>query len=188
MIGTRQKSGDVQRVPPGQKHSEFIALYEQHARTIHRYLARRLSTELADDLTADTFLIALRRWQSYDHDQGPPIAWLYGIATNLVRNHRRRERAELLAIRRLEALPVDPVDPADGIVARVDASEQARELAVAIAGLSQADRDVLLLVAWTELSYEQVAQALDIPIGTVRSRLHRVRRQLRIAHDSHHSD
>jgi RNA polymerase sigma factor (sigma-70 family) len=156
-------------------------LYEQHARTIHRYLARRLGTDLADDLTADTFVTAIRRWPIYDQDQGPPIAWLYGIATNLARNHQRRERSELLATQRVQRQSQDQPDGADAAIARIDDARAARQLGPAIAALKPADRDVLLLLAWTELSYQEVAQALNIPIGTVRSRMHRVRHQLKIA-------
>jgi RNA polymerase sigma factor (sigma-70 family) len=158
--------------------AEVTNLYLEYARTIHRFLARRLGTDLADDLTADTFVIAIRHWPSYNHDQGPPIAWLYGIATNLARNHRRREQAELLATRRLQAQPADHFDNAQAIDAQIDATSAAHELGPALAALSPGDRDVLLLVAWTELNYAEVALALDIPIGTVRSRLHRARRKL----------
>ena len=167
--------------PASSPDTEFRQLYSEHARTIHRYLARRLGIELADDLTAETFLTALRRWPSYRAEQGQPIAWLYGIATNLARNHRRREQAELLAVRRLQSLTADVPDPAERVVARVDAGVRAGQLAAAVATLKPGDRDALLLLAWTELSYEQIGQALDIPTGTVRSRIHRARRQLQAA-------
>ncbi len=169
----------LEREPADPAYAEITGLYEQHARTIHRYLARRLGTDLADDLTADTFVTAIRRWPSYDHGQGPPIAWLYGIATNLARNHRRREKSELLATRRVQAQPQDHSDSADAVIARIDSTRAAHELGPALAALKPPDRDVLLLIAWTELSYEEVAQALNIPIGTVRSRLHRARRTLK---------
>ena len=74
---------------------DFEQLYRQHARAVHRYLARRVGSELADDLTADTFVVAWRRRSSYDDRLGSPAGWLYGIATNLARRHRRREDAEL---------------------------------------------------------------------------------------------
>jgi RNA polymerase sigma-70 factor (ECF subfamily) len=104
--------------------------------------------------------------------------WLFGIATNLVRRHRRSERVRLQAYARLE------VDGAvDGVeasaVARVDSQSVRRELAIALGKLRDGDRDALLLMAWAELSYEEIAEALGIPVGTVRSRINRARRRLR---------
>lgn len=78
----------------------------------------------------------------------------------------------------LGPVPESPVEPADE---RVAAAAVRRRLAGALAALPARDRETLLLVAWAELTYEQVAEALDIPIGTVRSRLNRARRRMRRA-------
>jgi len=177
-IDLRRSGTPAERASTEPDSAEFVGLYEAHARTIHRYLARRVGTDLADDLVADTFLIALRRWATFDHAQGTPIAWLYGIATNLARNHQRKERAELVAVQRLDARPERHDDPLEQVVTRLDAHRRVRSLGAAVAKLKPGDRDALLLIAWTELSYQQVAEALDVPIGTVRSRLHRARKQL----------
>ncbi len=106
--------------------------------------------------------------------------WLYGIASNLIGRHRR---AEIRAYRALARTGVDPIESAphtDEVDARLAAGVE-RELASALAQLPRGDRDVLLLFAWADLTYEQVAAALSIPVGTVRSRLHRARRRLREA-------
>ncbi len=158
----------------------FGMLFDAHAAPLQRYLARRVGTDTAHDLVAETFLVALRRRETYRPEAGTARAWLYGIATNLLRHHVRTETRALNATARLAA--ADQVVSAghDGRVAeRVDAQLRAAQLAGALAELSVADRDTLLLVSWAGLEPGEVAEALGIPPGTVRSRLHRIRRWLR---------
>jgi RNA polymerase sigma factor (sigma-70 family) len=135
---------------------------------------------MADDIVADTFLAAFRRRQSYDLRRSDARPWLYGIAANLIGKHRRTESRMLRAFARTGADPVVE-GHADRIDSRVTAASVQRDLAAALAGLSAGDRDVLLLIAWADLSYEQTAAALGIPLGTVRSRLHRAREKIRAA-------
>jgi RNA polymerase sigma-70 factor (ECF subfamily) len=163
-----------------QEPEAFAGLYDRHAVPIHRYVSRRLGDEMADDIVADTFLAAFRRRQDYDLRHPDARPWLYGIAANLIGKHRRTE------VRMLRALARTGADPAveghaDRIDSRVSAAAVQRDLAVAVASLPARDRDVLLLVAWADLSYEQTATALGIPLGTVRSRLHRARAKIREA-------
>ncbi|MFE9103871.1 RNA polymerase sigma factor [Actinomadura geliboluensis] len=157
----------------------FAALYDRHAPAVHRYVRRRLGDQAADDVVAETFLAAFRRRGRYDPDRPDALPWLYGIAANLIGKHRRSETRMLRALARTGADPV--TDPMEGADTRVSASASSRALAGALAGLSARDRDVLLLVAWADLSYQQVAEALSIPLGTVRSRLNRARRKVREA-------
>ncbi|WP_242883335.1 RNA polymerase sigma factor [Actinomadura litoris] len=159
---------------------QFAELFDRHHRRIHHYAARRLGTQAADDIVAETFLIAFRRRDSYDLAQPLARPWLYGIATTLVARHRRAEERYFRALARTGSDPV-PEPMADTVVSRVAAQEQERRLAGALAGLSRGDRDVLLLVAWGDLTYQEAARALDVPVGTVRSRLHRARHQVRAA-------
>ncbi|MEU8800285.1 sigma-70 family RNA polymerase sigma factor [Spirillospora sp. NPDC048819] len=157
----------------------FAVLYDRHAPFIHRYVRRRLGDQAADDLVAETFLAAFRQRRRYDPGRADARPWLYGIAANLIGKQRR---AETRMLRALARTGVDPVaDSMDRVDARVSAAASARELAGALAELSPGDRDVLLLIAWADLSYEQVAEALSIPVGTVRSRLNRARRKVREA-------
>jgi RNA polymerase sigma factor (sigma-70 family) len=158
----------------------FAGLYDRHAAPIHRYVSRRLGDGMADDIVADTFLAAFRRRQSYDLRRSDARPWLYGIAANLIGKHRRTESRMLRAFARTGADPVVE-GHADRIDSRVTAASVQRDLAAALAGLSAGDRDVLLLIAWADLSYEQTAAALGIPLGTVRSRLHRAREKIRAA-------
>jgi len=158
----------------------FAELYDRYAPAIHRYATRRLGGGAADDITADTFLAAFRNRARFDPRRASARPWLYGIAANLIGRHRR---AEVRGLRALARTGVDPVahswvDEADD---RLAAEAAHAPLAGALAALASGDRHVLLLVAWADLSYAEVAEALDIPIGTVRSRLSRARRKVRAA-------
>jgi RNA polymerase sigma-70 factor, ECF subfamily len=164
----------VSEAPAG-TDADIGLLFERHADELHRYLARRVGAA-ADDLVGDTFVAALRG--SFDAGRGPARAWLYGIATNLANNHLRRRGREDAATSRLA--PASAADSHESrVVDRVDAQVRAAQLRVAIAALALADRDVLLLSSWAGLTNQEIADALGVPAGTVRSRLHRVRRQLR---------
>ena len=163
-----------------QDPENFAGLYDRHAVPIHRYVSRRLGEGMADDIVADTFLAAFRRRKDYDLQRPDARPWLYGIAANLIGKHRRAEVRMLRAFARTGADPAVE-GHADRIDSRVSAAAVQWDLAGAVAGLSAGDRDVLLLVAWADLSYEQTAAALGIPLGTVRSRLHRARAKIRQA-------
>lgn len=157
----------------------FARLFDQHAAPMHRYLARRVGTETAHDLVSETFLVALSQRHGYDPARATARAWLYGIATNLLRRHVRREVRGLVATARASAGSVGDSGHDAAVADRVDAATAVRRLAAGLAELPAADRDVLLLAAWAGLDSTEIADALDIPQGTVRSRLHRVRRKLR---------
>ena len=158
---------------------QFAALFDRHAAAVHRYLGRRVG-DLADDLLSETFLIAFRRRAAYRAEHVEVRPWLLGIATNVVHGHARSERRRYRLLARAGAEPAAGAD-ADEIHARVDAAALRGPLAAALAGLKERDRDVLLLVAWGQLGYEEVAAVLDVPVGTVRSRLNRARRLTRAA-------
>lgn len=158
----------------------FAEVFDEHYTEVHGYIARRLGPDLAEDLAANTFLAAFRQRGRFDAEKGDPRAWLYGIATNLIRQHRRSEVRAYRAMRRLPtAVPEN--DHTNRTVARVTAQGSRSALAGGLAKLSAADRDVLLLVALAGLTYEEIAAALGIAYGTVASRLHRARRKLRTA-------
>jgi RNA polymerase sigma factor (sigma-70 family) len=158
----------------------FAAIYDKYFDEIYRYVAARLGRGAADDLAAETFLVAFRKRDRFDPALGRVRPWLYGIATNLVGRHRREERRRYQALARAGGRILEAVESHEDRVAdAVTAERLAERLAAAIAGLGQGDRDVLLLIAISELSHHEVALALDIPYGTVASRLNRVRRTLR---------
>lgn len=159
----------------------FAVLFDRHADSVHRYAARRLGTEVAEDLMAETFTIAFQQRFRYNTELADARPWLFGIATNLIGRHRRAEARRLRAIGRLPSADASEDAVADRVAARVSAQAVRGELALAMARLPARHRDVLLLVAWADLGYEEVARALEVPVGTVRSRLHRARRKLRDA-------
>src|SRR5215472_6715419 len=159
----------------------FGAVFDRHATAIHGYIARRLGRDAADDLVAETFLVAFCQRARYNPDQPSARPWLYGIATRLISRHRRQEVRFFRAIARTGVDPsADPAaEPvADAGARRADAQMLHRRLAGALAALSTADRNALLLVA-DGLSYQEAAQALGVPPGTLSSRLARARRVVR---------
>ncbi|SPL88456.1 RNA polymerase ECF-subfamily sigma factor [[Actinomadura] parvosata subsp. kistnae] len=159
--------------PDGQVDWEDI--FATHFAGIHRYIAGRLSKDIADDLAAEVFLAAYR--QGYDPLRGAVRPWLYGIATHLVARHYRSETRKWKALSRsVERLEHDHEDTT---LARVAANALAGRLAEALAKLSRRDRDVVLLHALSNLTHAEVSAALNIPVGTVASRLSRARKQLR---------
>jgi RNA polymerase sigma factor (sigma-70 family) len=146
----------------------FAAIFDRHFDIVHGYLARRVGADGADDLTAATFVVAFERRATFrDHVSARP--WLFGIATNLMRNEWRAERRALDALTGLAG--TSPVASGD---------REPSGLGEALAELDPDHRDVLLLHAWEGFSYEEIATALGIKIGTVRSRLARGRARLRL--------
>ena len=156
----------------------FAAVFDRHYDFVHRYLGRRVGLDVADDLVSETFTTAFRVRARYDLAHSDARPWLLGIATNLVRHHRRAEVRRLRAYERLETEAAVGIDEAL-VAARVDAAAERPRIARALARIPDGDRDALLLLAWADLTYAEIAIALDIPIGTVRSRIHRARRRLR---------
>ena len=154
----------------------FDEVFAAEFEPLHRYIGRRLGISAADDLAAETFAIAYRRWE--DLDPARPVApWLYGIASNLMRHQWRKERRMLRAYARTGA---DPALPEESVsLDRVEARSERPALAAALADLRREDREVLLLHAWADLSDLEIAAALSLPVGTVKSRLSRAREHMR---------
>ncbi|MEV0161979.1 RNA polymerase sigma factor [Nonomuraea fuscirosea] len=160
----------------------FGEIYDRYVSEIYAYLGRRLDRQAADDLTAEVFLAAFRKRETFDPGRGRVRPWLYGFASNVIAVHRRAEARRLAALQRSAGTDDDREHGhEDRVVTRVDAGSAQGRLAAGLRALPDGDRDVLLLSALGELSHEEVAQALDIPYGTVGSRLNRVRRKLRAA-------
>ncbi|MFC0861299.1 RNA polymerase sigma factor [Sphaerimonospora cavernae] len=157
---------------------EFAAVFDRHADEIHAYVGRRLGPEHADDMTAETFLLAFRKRHRYDPARPDARPWLYGIASKLISGHRRSEMRRLKAFARIANRGGEPYEE-ERTTERASAAAMRPALAAALSRLSAAERELLLLIAWADLTYEEAAEALGIPIGTVRSRLHRIRAKLR---------
>jgi RNA polymerase sigma factor (sigma-70 family) len=179
---------DAQTIAASLEEEErFGLIFDRHFAAIHRYLHRRVGKELADDLAADTFTQAFDHRREYDPSRLDARPWLFGIAANLLRHHRRAERRRLFAYARALGDPVSHID-VDAVHSRVDAAAASPLVAVALMTLEHGDREALLLLAWADLTYQQIAEALDIPVGTVRSRIHRARRLVRTSLNGHGLD
>ena len=157
----------------------FGALFDRHARVLYRYLVRRIGPDEADTTLGEVFRVAFEKRATYDGARADARPWLYGIATNLVAKHRRREARRIHATARLIAqrAPID--DIGDRVDSLLDAADLWPRVADAITDLPEAERDVLILFVWEDLSYGEIADALDVPAGTVRSRLNRARMRMR---------
>jgi len=157
----------------------FGTLFDRHATVVFRYLVRRVGVDDAESLLGDVFRIAFEKRANYDGERANARPWLYGIATNLLAHHRRAEARRIGATARLLARRPAGADTSDQVVERLDAEALWPHVADAVAALPEGERDALLLFAWEELSYDEIACALDVPVGTVRSRLNRARETLR---------
>lgn len=165
------------------QQAAFAELYDRHERSVYRYAARRLGLSQADDITSETFLVAFARRADFTgHDARP---WLLGIATTLMHKFARQEARAWRGMLAADLARVDG-DEFEAVDARLDAGTAAQKIGGALARLPAGDRDALLLYTFGYLDYEGISKALSIPIGTVRSRIHRARRKLRIAIDPAH--
>ncbi|WP_218108272.1 RNA polymerase sigma factor [Micromonospora matsumotoense] len=158
--------------------ARFGVLYERHARVLHGYAYRRLGRDVADDVIAETFMKAFRARHKYDPRHSDARPWFFAIAIREIARHHRAEQARYRVLLR-SAQDLGEDDLTDRVVEAASARTLRRPLVEALTRLSRRERDVLLMVAWADLTYEEVGRALAIPLGTVRSRLHRARQKIR---------
>jgi RNA polymerase sigma factor (sigma-70 family) len=154
----------------------FGLIYDRHAATVLRFLGRRAGAKVAEGLVGELFRIAFERRKTFDASRASALPWLYGIGANILLKHRRAEARRLRASARIAA--VEAPDRRASAAA-LDARLLFPRVADAIEALPGDEREALLLFAWEDLSYQSMAEALELPIGTVRSRLNRARAHLR---------
>ena len=148
----------------------FGVIFDRHGSTLLRFLARRVDPAQAEDLLGEVFRIAFERRAAFEPERDSARPWLFGIAANLVAKHYRGEARRLQAMARVSAARIAAArllenDPAEQAVAAADASALWDRVVDAIGVLPEAERQVLLLFAWEELSYDEIAQALGVPAG-----------------------
>jgi RNA polymerase sigma factor (sigma-70 family) len=160
--------------------SRFAEIFDRHAQAIFRFLARRIGPDDAGEVLGEVFLAAFDARGRYDGQHSSALPWLYGIASNLLSKHFRQRASELRVLERL-IVQTALHDHAEAVAASVDAQMQVRGITKLLEELPAGERDALLLHAWEDLTYREIAGALGIPVGTVRSRLNRVRQRLRAA-------
>jgi RNA polymerase sigma-70 factor (ECF subfamily) len=153
---------------------QFATIFERHFDAVHAYLSRRAGSTLADDLASSTFVVAFERRDGFRPEADSARPWLFGIATNLLRNQWRAARRTEEVVRKAgSAITGNQAPVPDALV------EGYEEIAGALAGLDAGQRDALIMFAWEGLSYEEIATSLNVPVGTVRSRIARGRARLR---------
>lgn len=162
-----------------QHPAAFAELFDRHARAVNAFATYRIGQHAAEDVLSETFLVAFRRRADFDTDVESAAPWLLGIASRLIRRHRSVEakhwRSFAASVSQQDHSSLGGLDDA---MSRVDAEREVRSLKTRIAALAPKDRETLLLYAWQGLTYEEIAVALAVPVGTVRSRLNRVRTRL----------
>jgi RNA polymerase sigma factor (sigma-70 family) len=170
--------GDLWRRAVEGEPDAFGVLFERHAQAVYNYLFRRTADwALAEDMTSVVFVEAWRRRTDVRLERELLLPWLLGVATNVLRNKRRSQWRHRAALKRLPREHAQ--DFADEANDRLDDERQMRTVLRTIAQLPRREQDVLALCAWAELSYEEAAVALGVPVGTVRSRLSRARARIR---------
>jgi RNA polymerase sigma-70 factor (ECF subfamily) len=160
-------------------------LFDRYADRIYNHCFRHLADWAeAEDATSSVFLEVWRHRRRVQLHDSSALPWLYGVATNVCRNAGRSRRRRVLALTSLPQARAEP-DPAERVTERLGSQARMRAVLDQLQALPAHERDVLGLVAWAGLSYEQAAAALDVPVGTVRSRLSRARARLNqeISHD-----
>jgi RNA polymerase sigma-70 factor (ECF subfamily) len=157
----------------------FARVVNRHFSEIYGYLARRVGRDIADDLSAETFIVAFGSRSRYDASRADALPWLYGIATNLIRRHRRTEVRKLAAYAKSATRIDSDRGDLDDLVTRLDHAESVARVASVFSELDADQRDALYLVAIVGLAYADAAEALQVPVGTVHSRVARARSQLR---------
>jgi RNA polymerase sigma factor (sigma-70 family) len=155
---------------------EFREVFERHYDAVRRFTQRIVGREAGEEIAAQAFLIAFERRAAYDLGYPSARSWLFGIAYNVARHHLRSERSQQDLLVRLPRVreATDPIE-----VETLDAARLAPILRTALAALREEQRSPFVLVALGELTYQETADVLDIPVGSVRSRIHRSRARLR---------
>lgn len=158
------------RTEPGR----FATVFDRHYDAIHRFLWTRVGRR-AEDLTSEVFKVAFQQRDRYDPSFPSAKPWLFGIAARLAKQQHREEAKADEIVERIGTQETSDISPEE----RLDELAPSSPVAAALMQLPARDREPLLLHVWDDLSYEEVARVLDVPLGTVRSRIHRARGDLR---------
>ncbi len=157
----------------------FGELFERHATSVYNYLFRRCGNwATAQDLTSLVFLELWRKRSDISLERESALPLLLGVATNVLRNRKRTERRHRAALERMPA-PPQSWSPHEDVVDKLTDEQRMRELQRVLDRLPKREQDLIVLCVWMELTYEEAADALCLPIGTIGSRLSRAKRRLR---------
>lgn len=170
-----------------QEPERFAELFDRHWADLHRFCVARIG-DAGEDVAAEVFRVAFSDRRRFDQRRASARPWLFGIASNLIRRHHRTTERQGRALMRLGRRDVRDATADDRVAAQIDAAAAAGPAMRALGSLRDEDRELVLLHAWADLTYDEIAQAVGIPIGTVRSRLSRARRKLRSELGEEHDD
>jgi RNA polymerase sigma factor (sigma-70 family) len=164
----------------------FGAIFDRHFDAIAGFCIRRIGVARGEDVAGDVFRWAFEHRQRFDLERGDARPWLFGIASNLVRESLRSAGRQQVAYDRWLGMATDDeIEIASLAAANVDAQDNFSSLVTALRRQPIEEVETLLLFAWEQLTYAQIAATLDIPVGTVRSRIHRIRQRLQESLDDH---
>lgn len=156
----------------------FSEIFDRHFSSIFAFCARRVGPVLAEDIVNETFCVAFDHRRHYDTKERPNARpWLMGIATNVMRHEFRRQLREKRAVDRISVEDTHP-DHDASIVDNFAAAKRVERVRAALAKLPSQEIEALLLSVLELRTYEQIAEVLQVPVGTVRSRIHRARKHL----------
>jgi RNA polymerase sigma-70 factor (ECF subfamily) len=158
----------------------FEAIFDRHFDAVHRFAVGRVGTQEAADVVAETFTRAFVRRSRFRQDKPSALPWLFGIAVNVCHERNRLRDRGYRATNRVAGRAELMTEPFEGaLAARIDAERLRPELVEALRGLSDNEYALLMLATESDLTYEQMAETLSIPVVTVRSRLARARARVR---------
>src|SRR5215472_807677 len=181
-MGCYSEVSDADLISMAGKDPDAVGeLFTRHSRAVCAYCARRTGDlHQAEDLTSVVFLEAFLRRRTLPASNTNALPWLLGVANNVTRNTERSLRRHRSALARVPPAP-DNASSEDEAIEHIEAQQAWARATEALGPLNQAERDVVMLVLWAELSYTQAASTLCIPIGTVRSRLASARQKIAAA-------
>jgi RNA polymerase sigma-70 factor (ECF subfamily) len=158
---------------------QFGKIFEAHFNALYLFCQRRVGRASAEDVAGEVFVRAFEQRRRYDLGRSSARPWLYGIALNIIRNEARRQDRQSRAVNRVASeLYVSRCSLEENLIDQIGTRQELTDVIAALDGLKDAELEVLLLYVWERLSYEEIALVVDVPVGTVRSRIHHARRHL----------
>lgn len=156
--------------------AEYRVFYDQHFDTVHAFVRRRVEASEVDDVVAQAFVVAWRRFDVLPATVHDRTLWMYGVARRTVADALKARRRRVRLEERLRRT-TPPASSADTYV------EDGADLVLAVlAGLRPADQEVLRLASWEQLSRSDAAQVLGCSVRALNVKLHRARRRLASAY------
>ena len=164
----------------------FAQLFDRHFASLFQFCSRRVGSTTAEDVVGETFRRAFENREQFDTSRPNAGPWLMTIALNIIRNEHRRSQRESSAIAGMSVQPEDHELPEGLVVGSLDAEKLLSQVQACLSRLGDVEYEALTLYVWDELSYDEIAEITDVPLGTVRSRIHRARQRLQEALEATH--